>query len=173
MQPRSIVVLNLAAWKAIAVRKKTKAAAMRRVIAARAKVILVDLRTSCNDQIFSSEDDNEYTTSGTSKTESGDGNSSDTEDNSPNRKIGFEYTDEEFEGRRHLSLTLLSGVKFAELDILDEWFEGLPWKQQVNVIWKLMDPSNGGLLLSTRVEWKQDRLQRLIGTLNEALNKGK
>jgi hypothetical protein len=125
-----------------------------------------------NDQIFSSDDENEYATSETSETsetESNDGTSSDSEDDSRKSKIGFKYTDEELKDRRRLSLTLLSGVKFARLDIIDEWFEDLPFKQQVKVVWKLLDPSNGGLLQLTRMD--RNRLQRLIDTLNEALDK--
>ena len=63
----------------------------------------------------------------------------------------------------------MSGVNFEELDIIDEWFEDLPFKQQLKVVWKLLDPSNGGLLQLTRLD--RNRLQRLIDTLNEALDK--
>lgn len=131
-----------------------------------------DNNSNDNDSNYS-DNENEYTSSETSGTESDDGNCSGSGNDSHKRKIDFEYTDEELEERRRLSLTLLSGAEFAMLDILNEWFECLRPNQQVNVIWKLVDPSNGGLLLSTRREWKKSRLQRLIDTLNEALNKDK
>jgi hypothetical protein len=122
-----------------------------------------------NDQIFSSDDENEYAVSKTSEMESDDGNSSDSENDSCKRKIGFKYTDEELQDRGRLSVTLLSGVKFAKLGIIDEWFEDLPFQKQVKVVWKLLDPSNGGLLQLTHVN--RNQTQRLIDTLNEALNK--
>ncbi|KAL9115200.1 MAG: hypothetical protein Q9227_000994 [Pyrenula ochraceoflavens] len=84
-------------------------------------------------------------------------------------EISPEYTDEELENRRRLSPTLLSGAQFAKLDILYTWFEGLPHKQKVNLIWNLLKPFNVRKLhlqLATR-----KLLQPLLDTLNEALGK--
>jgi len=133
-----------------------------------------------NDQTFSSDDESEYTPSETSETESETESEIDGEigsemnsemgtddgDNSDSGRIGFKYTDEELKDRRHRSLTILPGFKFAELSILGKWFEDLPFKQRVNVILKLWNPSNGGLLLSNHTGQGERVLNRLIIYLN-------
>ncbi|KAL9617418.1 MAG: hypothetical protein Q9160_007775 [Pyrenula sp. 1 TL-2023] len=82
-----------------------------------------------------------------------------------------EYTVEDSEDKMGLALTLLPGIKFAKLSSIDAWFEQLSSEQRIEVVWKLINPSNGGLLQSLPVH--KNRLQKLLDTLNQAGDEGK
>jgi hypothetical protein len=122
------------------------------------------------DQALRSDDESTCSSPEISDTEFEDGSSSDTENESPTRRMHFEYTEEELQDRRKTALTILSGWRFSQLDGIKDWFDSLSLMYKVKTIWSLVDTSNGGLQIYTRNEERQKLLERLLTILNQAID---